>query len=870
MPFTFNGFGSRYAGRKNVTTRAGVCPQCGRKTTLQSYDTREFVCILFVPLIPFARYRILDDCASCRRHHRVKLAVFEEQLTREVEPLRVRVRARSTDPAAHAALAGKLFELSLAAEAEAAAHEGLRSVPGDGLLSRWAGELAMERGDFAGAIPHLRVAASALKGDARAHRALGHALLVSKQPSEATTALDAALRIDPSDAVALDLVAHAHRESGNHSYALYALDALTAVAPALATDPEILRRKKACKEQLGFPVTEEERKASSLAGGARAWLTRETGGFGLRPVLLVLGVVAAGAVAFLGVAAWNRSHITVYFDNALAKEVTVTAGPHKVVLPPGERRMKELSPGKYTFVARANGQELERFEEVLVAPPLSQAFDKPPFYVYDVMEARIYDRYVVVYQAKDAPPRDPPGAETIAFRRFFSQSGVDYAFREAPETLNIGKAREVTRIVFDASGKTFNSVAAQLWEEGKPKESEKAVHKALELDRCDAQAWRNLLQILALGEREAEAPAVAMRWIETCPKSALEAHSAYQDARVSNDEGAQVVAEYAELARKEPASARNHYLYARVLQDAEAALLEDLEALRLDPGFLLAHVAAGNELLRMARPAEAYEHLKVGIPADWSQVWALTRGAIAAGKAAEALTVLEPAAKREDASIDRARFDLSLVAGDFQTARMILGKLEKAVKEETAELRSRRIDLFLAEGKAAEADALLDATPALPRYGFFVRSTRFQRHLEEGRFAEAADSLTPKEGEGPLHTTFQMHAAAARLVAGQKAQAAAELSKLLAASEDDEEAYLSEGDRALVEALLGKKSPEAALLASKAEDPGFLPHAHCLLGMRALASGDRAAARTSFAEAVRLSGGIGFPGGFARRRIEGL
>ena len=68
MPTTINGVGTHYYGKKNASVRAGACRSCGRVSNLESYDTRLFVVIVFIPVIPLGRKRIIDSCPFCRRH----------------------------------------------------------------------------------------------------------------------------------------------------------------------------------------------------------------------------------------------------------------------------------------------------------------------------------------------------------------------------------------------------------------------------------------------------------------------------------------------------------------------------------------------------------------------------------------------------------------------------------------------------------------------------------------------------------------------------------------------------------------------------------------------------------------------------------
>ena len=97
MPGTYNGIGTHYYGKGNRSTRTAPCRSCNRVGGLESYDTRLWFVIAFIPIIPLGRKRIIDSCPSCRRHMAADAAKYEqarqlqvsgslEQYRREVSP----------------------------------------------------------------------------------------------------------------------------------------------------------------------------------------------------------------------------------------------------------------------------------------------------------------------------------------------------------------------------------------------------------------------------------------------------------------------------------------------------------------------------------------------------------------------------------------------------------------------------------------------------------------------------------------------------------------------------------------------------------------------------------------------------------------
>lgn len=77
MPMTVNGIGTMYYGRRNDSSYQGECRQCRQPATLRSYDTGHYFVVLFIPLIPLGKKRIIDECSRCQRHWVAKQGDYE-------------------------------------------------------------------------------------------------------------------------------------------------------------------------------------------------------------------------------------------------------------------------------------------------------------------------------------------------------------------------------------------------------------------------------------------------------------------------------------------------------------------------------------------------------------------------------------------------------------------------------------------------------------------------------------------------------------------------------------------------------------------------------------------------------------------------
>jgi tetratricopeptide (TPR) repeat protein len=141
MPYTVNGIGTWYYGKRRVHTHLGRCGNCGVVAPLKSYDTTLFFVILYIPLVPLGGRRIFEDCPSCGQHRVLGLRAFERQRAKATQEATQRLKAAPQDPEAalHALQVmitfqnRKAFEsLAPAAEVKFATHRDVHLAIGEG------------------------------------------------------------------------------------------------------------------------------------------------------------------------------------------------------------------------------------------------------------------------------------------------------------------------------------------------------------------------------------------------------------------------------------------------------------------------------------------------------------------------------------------------------------------------------------------------------------------------------------------------------------------------------------------------------------------------------------------------------------------
>src|SRR3954468_18427718 len=95
MPTVINGIGTWYYGRDRAHTVRGVCEFCHGVGDLTSYDTTLYFVVFFVPVIPLAKKRILEQCPGCQKHRVVDHGKWEAAKARDSAAVLERLR---TDP----------------------------------------------------------------------------------------------------------------------------------------------------------------------------------------------------------------------------------------------------------------------------------------------------------------------------------------------------------------------------------------------------------------------------------------------------------------------------------------------------------------------------------------------------------------------------------------------------------------------------------------------------------------------------------------------------------------------------------------------------------------------------------------------------
>jgi tetratricopeptide (TPR) repeat protein len=866
MPFTINGIGTRYAGMSSASARLGPCEFCRRQTTLTSYDTREFFCILYIPLIPLAKYRILGECASCRKHRRAPAAVFRAGLDAELGPLRERVLRSPRDAEAQEALTRALIAWGLTDEADSCARSAVLEMPDNVQLNCLAGQIALTSGDDVAAARYLTRAVELAPSNANARLSLGRTLYLQQRWSEAIIQLAEARRLG-NDAATPILLAQSYEQLSRWQEALDIWQGLASASPT----KELLRRTAYCRKQLGHPLSDAERRASrkwwpfrrdavakikptgpAKVGGGTSKIVLYGGSF-----IAVVMVLAFGTLAYF--------HITeadVWFDSIKPRTTfrvdgetfTMDAGPV----------MRALKYGDHTvLVTDRDGRKLDERTIHVARPGWFDTLTGNRAFVYNTAGMRVYERATIIYST--SPSSEPP-PEYLAGEAFFPVDGIDYFFSEPPQTIELSSSTssETKHGLAIARGVTLVEYANEQSYEGQVERASQLLEQALAFDACDEAAREHLVATLRTMNRKDSALTIAKKGTRDC--GSVVSHRLYQNVWRAAGFRDAVQAEYETLSTSHPESAMYHYLLGRAENDRVASEREFREAARLDQSFAWAHVGLAYVDLGNGRYEEAMSEFATAIegkcPAD-GLLSSYAGSAIAAGRADDARRFIDTVAKpssSEDAWL--AQFNLHLGTSQWDAAKTMHAKRTKDGISFVSWYAGAR--MYALSGDDASLVPYIEAAEKEKDLAPMALYVSIQRLLTRGKY-DAAGLALDKQGEilGSGASLLGLYTAAG-LQMNHDARAARRLDmtrKRIDASADLESQFTL---RLLADCLDSSVDETAILEEVRREDMNHLKDAWFLLAARAQTKGDVAHAKQLFRNSAETSFDLDFPLAFAR------
>jgi tetratricopeptide (TPR) repeat protein len=556
MPHIVNGCGTWYYGKSNKQSYVGTCRSCGKTATLTSYDTRLFVVIVMIPIVPLGKKRIIEQCGACSRHLAMPLADYREAESRMQQTLDAYRNAPADAEAAKEFLktvcSFRNERLFLAAAPDLEAN--LQNAEGLGLLAA-AYQLFNRLGDAE------RVLRKALEIDNTDELSefLAEVLLRQGKPEEAEPYLSHIVENGIPDRVdALYHLAQVYQSCGQHEKALQAFDYCEQVNPPIAQDETFKRLREVSDKNRGTakPVPLGAVAKKIKGGKSRRKYARVAAVIG---VLVVLGYLV---VAFL-----QGQYRTVYLVNGLGTPYTVDidgttyrAGPRsfqKITLGEGSHKVAITD-----VAAPLNAPQTVQINTSFLARP----FSSDAFIINPDASAILEQQKLFYSKSGNLDPKISYTGGAV-LQKF---EDIDYPFNTPPDTISLDSSSSVvsrtTLKLPEVPDMSDSSLLLILQEKLGPAVVPIARNRFM-FDP-DSQAYGAILsQVLSKEESLAYyKPLLAVRPLR------MQWHRAYQETMLRGGGEEPVRAEYAQMLAAEPQNKDLNYLASRVEPDPDKML----------------------------------------------------------------------------------------------------------------------------------------------------------------------------------------------------------------------------------------------------------------------------------------------------------
>jgi tetratricopeptide (TPR) repeat protein len=599
MPSTVNGIGTWYWGKQNVVTRDDFCSSCHRFVQLKSYDTTKSFVILFLPLVPLGRKRIIDRCPLCTRHQAMSLKQWQHGRDVIVEEVVGNWRRQKHDREA----AKEAIQVAVLFRKEDAFDEVAREMRGGGAQDAATHALLAAGYEYfnrlAEAEAELR-AARDLQGDAGLRGSLVLNLLRQGRPDDAWPLLEEMLaQRDETSTWFLQMAAESYQSLGRHDNALYVIEQTLSAFPQQARNKNWakLRKRSEKNYHTGRSVKGTTLQTQSKAdSGSNRWVAAVG-----RAVIPVVILFALGYYLWLANAMGQNREVHVV--NGLPVAYAVEVAGHPINLSPLGRRTVRVPEGDIRVRVVSDGLGIAEQTCRVETGFLSRPFSDRVFVINPDHAA------LMIWEETEYSVNPDPNAESQVEVHIGTLlhdfSNVDYAFQEFPEQIELPDGTPLKRRRVD-----------QL--RGLPPTAMLSVIR----DRVDERAA--LAYLTALPLRDPDEDVICLNAKQLFDKAALdaalqdllddrpvrlEAHRAYQDLRDA-DLAHDLDAQYRQYLAAAPDDHALQYLLARVVEDRGEAVSLLERAARAKPPLARVELGFAFEHLMNARYDEAVNHVR--------------------------------------------------------------------------------------------------------------------------------------------------------------------------------------------------------------------------------------------------------------------
>lgn len=740
MPTTVNGIGTHYYGKKNVLTRTAACAACHRVGALESYDTRLWFVIVFIPVIPLGRKRIMDECPVCRRHFVASADVYEQARQLQTSGS---LEQYHREPSPETAQEVHRQHLMFREHDQAAAfrQEALARFPNHASLRARLAQQLREVCSYQESAQLFQEAFDLDPSDPDARAGVALQKMAAGELDQARTLIS--FLEEPGagqhyNLGPLDLLAGYYQRGGHHEQALQLAEVLLREWPRAANLYTFRAFVRKSEKALGRRESILPPQPFSLLGLFRAKDSPYAPGVRGAAITATLVLLLAAGLALNN--EYIRRHRTLHVVNACGVPAQVQVDDEPLVTI--ERRGAiTLAEGPHTI--KVTGPVTETHNIELESGYFARWFSSPAWVLNPGGEAVLLEVQVVYSKTPMNGTSRPIIGEV-----FYARPHCDYIFEKAPAQMSVSNTSSVVtktelEWVRDQDPGVFQSIVQ--------------TDHARALDFAERRLRRQPLQpalfrAYLAGVTDADLPRV-----QEFLKSGLEArpvsvtwHRAYQSLAERDTPEAELIAQYDRYLAADPSSAALLYLRGRLEPDPTKQAAYYRRALDADPkqawawvGRAAQEAAAGRWPECLAAAAKAKE-----LPLDDPDLLdsLVHQGRLATGDAAALAKEYQDQLGRGMSSVRLLSLvEALVVAGKADEIDAALAAWENLLPPEYRDkiMPQVRAYALYQQGKAPECEALCAAAPALqhaPIHAFALMSLgKARQAADDAQFARVWD-----------------------------------------------------------------------------------------------------------------------------------
>ncbi|MBN2295568.1 MAG: hypothetical protein JXM70_24270 [Pirellulales bacterium] len=423
MPGTINGIGTWYYGKRNYRSENGICEFCGQPGRLETYETRLWCVVFFLPIIPLGRKQVIAECPSCRRHRVTSLNEWREVEKATTHEAMSRLEERPDDPESAIKFLETLTAFGRMDEAadyakimgEQFAHNADVQL----YLGGW--HTYFERIEESKS--HYTKALELAPENQQVRREVIVSLVQQGNLERATQLLNSPqTQLTRDDAGLMVYFADVFASRGEHQVALGYYDTALQWDESLKQD-----------QQLGARV----RRSEKAVGCLTPRIPKKS--FNKTPWLLAAVAVAILIFCLMGFNYYRKNNHTMHVVNNLAVTAKLDIdGEHVLVVPPGGHVQTSVSEGEHHAVFKCDGREDDEVS-FKIDSDFAHRMTDSMVYILNVAGAAdiLYQR--IMYSD---PPREDGNSHRIIFaKKFIEFKNVDFAFKDIPKEVPLPQGK---------------------------------------------------------------------------------------------------------------------------------------------------------------------------------------------------------------------------------------------------------------------------------------------------------------------------------------------------------------------------------------------------------------------------------------------